>query len=428
MLILLAGSNLPPGLITYRLVDEPPLETVWNTTISQDILPPETLELVSLEGDTLDALNLAVDDGPGEAETRMDPSQGPFVPPQIPDPTPDPIPFCGIPARPEDSEVLTLAFQWLAAHQRADGGWNFEGTTSGGPESNTAATGLALLAYLSPGQTHKQGSYRQTFRRGLQYLGSAGKVRGTGNRLALDLRGPAGDLEHHALATTALCEAYALTQDKSLKEPAQAAIQFTIDSQDSQSGGWGTSPGAAGELQGLHWHVLSLKSAHQAYPRTRPGFHPCVQQALAFLKAHERDGGRGYASGPAHRDYTRYHCAIGLFCRLQAGGSLATAQGVRGLARDGVSNSGAEYNFLVMQSLCLARGSGLADAYENWRPALMKQIESTQVREGTAHEHHGSWKPRLNSRFGRVGETALNCWTLDTWVCYPNRLDAPDDF
>ena len=72
---------------------------------------------------------------------------------------------------------------WLAAHQSADGRWNvarleggLEPHTAGhdrqgaGIGADTGVTGLALLAFLGRGHTHLAGDYRDTVRRGLEFL------------------------------------------------------------------------------------------------------------------------------------------------------------------------------------------------------------------------------------------------------------------
>ena len=107
--------------------------------------------------------------------------------------------------------------------------------------ADTAATGLALLTYLGAGYTHQDEKYRDVVRRGVEWL--------------VKHQQPDGNLSYHGsdptynperpthyysqgIAAMALCEAYGMTQDRELREPAQKAIDFIVKSQDPRRGGW----------------------------------------------------------------------------------------------------------------------------------------------------------------------------------------------
>ncbi len=80
----------------------------------------------------------------------------------------------------ESEAAVELALEWLAAHQLPNGGWslvhvnrNCDASCShpGSQEMyEPAATGLALLAFLGAGYTHKEGKYDTVVRRGVYYL------------------------------------------------------------------------------------------------------------------------------------------------------------------------------------------------------------------------------------------------------------------
>jgi hypothetical protein len=131
---------------------------------------------------------------------------------------------------------------WIARHQRADGSWslNFQGQcqSSGCPvqnaiESDTAATGLALLPMLGAGHIHTVKSrYQGHVRMALEWLvahqDSSGDLFIGGGRNA--------HMYSHAIATMALCEAGGISGDPALRRPAQRAIDFILAAQALDGG------------------------------------------------------------------------------------------------------------------------------------------------------------------------------------------------
>ena len=95
---------------------------------------------------------------------------------------------------------------------------------------------LALLPFLGAGHTHQSGEYRDVVHNGLYYL----KSRIIKTAHGADLQ--EGTMYAQGLAAIALCEAYAMTQDETLRQPAQQAIDFICYAQHS-GGGWRDYPG-----------------------------------------------------------------------------------------------------------------------------------------------------------------------------------------
>ena len=150
-------------------------------------------------------------------------------------------------ATPASEEAVEHALAWLARHQDADGRWNAAARTGVGGavvkgetsftdhcpkgdvcngecyywEADTAMTGLALLAFLGAGAYASGGTARQDGCGGVQFLIRAQKPDG-------DLRGASigVGMYCHAIASLALCEAYALTKDRQLKAPVERRSQF----------------------------------------------------------------------------------------------------------------------------------------------------------------------------------------------------------
>ena len=160
---------------------------------------------------------------------------------------------------------------WLMRHQRDDGGWSLDVRADcklipGCPEdvhveSDTAATGLALLPFLGAGHIHTQPSrYQDQVKRGLDWL--VAKQQKSGE---LFLGGQIhSQFYSHAIATMALCEAYGLSKDPRLQQPAQLAINFIIESQNKYDGGWRYAPGMEGDTSVFGWQMFALRSARLA--------------------------------------------------------------------------------------------------------------------------------------------------------------------
>ncbi|HVW36611.1 MAG TPA: prenyltransferase/squalene oxidase repeat-containing protein, partial [Pirellulales bacterium] len=142
----------------------------------------------------------------------------------------------------ESNDAVALALKWLAKQQRKDGGWSLKGPyTSGamGGDIPESATAMALLAFQGDGNTHKDGPFQKQVAKGIYAL--------------LRMQGANGDFFQeggrtnnwfyaHAQATMAVCELYGMTKDQDLREPATRAIQFLIESQDPNLGGWRYMP------------------------------------------------------------------------------------------------------------------------------------------------------------------------------------------
>ncbi len=154
-------------------------------------------------------------------------------------------------------EAVMLGLAWLTQMQKKDGSWVYDGAL---PRETSAATGMALLAFLGAGQSHKAGRYQQTVQAGLDWLikdvemngPKQGKFRGTAN--------PQGSIYDQGIATLALCEAYGLTQDKTLLPATQAAIDY-IQNAQAANGSWGYHFGTPGDTSIVGWQIQALHAA-----------------------------------------------------------------------------------------------------------------------------------------------------------------------
>jgi hypothetical protein len=164
--------------------------------------------------------------------------------------------------------AVARGLTWLAAHQAADGHWSFKAFAAhgrcncrgaGAIEDDVAATALALLPFLGVGQIHRSGSpagnkYTKTVDLAARHL--LGKQDRTG-AFSPDLFG-------HALATLALCELYALTEDPVFRQPVQRGLNHIVNAQTAE-GGWRTRPGRRGYNTWIgSWQIHALDTGEWA--------------------------------------------------------------------------------------------------------------------------------------------------------------------
>ncbi len=113
-----------------------------------------------------------------------------------------------------------LGLAWLTQMQKQDGNWVYEAGNTG---DKAAATGMAVLAFLGAGQSHKEGRYKQTVQAGLDWLVKNVK---TGQAADRGQFATITNMYSQGIATLALCEAYGMTRDPALKVAAQAAVDY----------------------------------------------------------------------------------------------------------------------------------------------------------------------------------------------------------
>jgi hypothetical protein len=313
--------------------------------------------------------------------------------------------------------AVKLGLQWLAERQEADGGWNFKhGDDSPGSlaECRTAATGLALLAFLGAGHTQRVGSgeYRTQVGRGLQFLTGKIKYGADGGDLRGKVTGNEG-MYAHAIATLALCEAFAMSRDSKLKNPAQRAIDFIVSAQEKTGGGWRYKPGEPGDTTVTGWQLMALKSAKAGQLKVPD---ETVKKAAAFLDSVLADGGAQYRYLPGGGS-TPGVTAIGVLCRMYLGWTPenpALEKGVTTLDELGPDPNNLYYNYYATQALHHWGGK----PWSKWNTVMRERLVKSQVQEGKGA---GSWNPtgdHGSGPGGRLYQTTLSIMTLEVYYRY----------
>jgi hypothetical protein len=325
--------------------------------------------------------------------------------------------------------AVEAALQWIAAHQRKDGGWNFgfeetcQQCTNGGEHgSRIAATGLALLPFLGAGYTHQTDSpYKKRVENGLAFLIRRSNEEQRG--LALNQEGSQG-MYSQGIASIVLCEAYAMSNPKQpkLAHAAQESLRFIENAQDRNSGGWRYRPNESpGDLSVSAWQIMALKSGKLA------GLYvsqPAIYLANDFLESTATDGGRQFnylpdfnlrGTGP---DSPKTSTATGLLLRMYLGwepGEKMFDEGIAIVAQWGplLKKDGSTCNLYYVYYATLALHHYGNAQWQPWNSEIREFLIQTQSNRG--HEA-GSWffPDHYCDSGGRLLNTVLAALILET--------------
>lgn len=319
---------------------------------------------------------------------------------------------------------VALALKWFAAHQvKASGpklgAWSFahniatrKPSTGQGEfaESTNAATALALLPFLGAGQTHLEGQYKETVKAGLAALIRAMELRTEDGMPCGSWHERRGNMYSHGLATIAICEAYAMTHDPDLLQPAQLAINYILVCQDPRGGGWRYGKQQAGDTSVVGWCVMGLKSGRMGNLSVPPSV---FIRANNFLDLVSTDNGAfyGYTGPVADRNPTL--TSVGLLCRMYLGWPKdhpGLQAGIKFLSETGPTTENLYYTYYATQ---IMRHHG-GDVWDQWNRRLRDTLVSQQVTEGM---DAGSWEPKgpHSREGGRLYQTALATMILEVY-------------
>ena len=321
----------------------------------------------------------------------------------------------------ETEAAVQAALKWLAEHQSEDGRWDARLYEAGrdtapdgqhrpdaGGNADTGVSGLALLAMLGSGNTHLRGAYRESVRRGLNFLLQSqapdGSLSGGADRNAA--------MYCHAIATFALGEAYGMTGERRLEQPLRRAIGYTVAAQDPYGGGWRYRPHEAGDTSLLGWQFMALKSADLAGipmpDATRQGIIRYLQSVASQPKG-------GLASYQPLKPPSRTMSAEAMLCWLYLGlnrqhPACDEAAGYLLSSPPGVGQSNLYYWYYGTLVMYQFQGDG----WQRWNTAMATQLVGLQTKEGP---QAGSWDPDAawGGYGGRVYSTALGAMCLEVY-------------
>ncbi|MFN8763526.1 MAG: prenyltransferase/squalene oxidase repeat-containing protein [Pirellulaceae bacterium] len=334
-----------------------------------------------------------------------------------------------------DLDAAELAIErgldYLASTQQEDGWWNLErGDPAVKIRSDTAATGLAILAFQGAGYTHLEGKHAGAIRRGLEALRRGQRADGDLYRRMDAASNANAWLYSHAIAALALCEAYGMTQDSELREPAQRAIDFMASTQDRQLGGWRYQPRSGADTSVTGWFLMALQSGRLAgleVPRTT------LDGVTRWVERSQQSEDQPYlyrynwnapdtAAQRHGRIATRTMTSVGLLMRLYTGWAPdhpAIEEGAAYLLEEppdatgeGENRRDTYYWYYGTQVVYQVGGT----SWERWSAALR---EATLASQETTGDEAGSWEPRgpvpdaWGAYGGRLYVTCLNLLSLE---------------
>lgn len=313
-------------------------------------------------------------------------------------------------------EAVALGLKWLARHQHSDGHWSLNEfhkvgdcngrCKDGGADSDTAATALALLPFLGAGQTQLDGEYTEVVGKALRWLVNAQEPNG-------DLQGPGfGRMYAHAQAAIVLCEAYAMTRDPFLEDPAQKAIDFVVAAQH-EAGGWRYRPGQSGDTSVLGWQIMALRSARMAYLNVP---EKTFAKANSYLERAQTDNyGSRYGYIPGSRAEPAM-TAEALLCRQYAGWRAdepGMVEGVDYLLQEHPPNPNRPNIYYWYYGTQMMHHIG-GNPWTLWNSIVRDAVITSQKKKG--HEA-GSWDPvgPHTSSGGRLYMTAISICILEVY-------------
>ncbi len=325
-------------------------------------------------------------------------------------------------ASPASEDAVEAALRWLAEHQQRDGSWSFDlslapcdgrcedsHNAAPFPRPRTAATGLALLAFLGAGYTHHEGKYEKEVRRGLYFLRDESRE----TKVGLDLQ--SGSMYGHGIASMAIGEAMAMTRyqgrrDDDLFALTAGAASFTVAAQHAR-GGWRYVPGSPGDMTVSSWQILSLISAKHGGVILPT---PALPAAERFVRSLSKPGQYlfGYQTTTAEPATT----AMGLCLLMYLGQSPQATPFARVL--DQIVQRGPEYTDVYHDYYAsLALHHARHPRWDSWHIPVRDHLVATQSKDG---HQAGSWhfQDRHGDVGGRLYTTAMCAMILEVYYRY----------
>jgi len=203
---------------------------------------------------------------------------------------------------------VNKAIRWLANNQQGNGSWPSESYGD-----STAATSLAVMAFMAAGHVPDEGPYGRNITKAIAWVLAEQQANG----LLVGNNRSHGPMYSHGIATLMLAEISGMVngdQADQCQKALERATKLIVDAQNhpkgaQHDGGWRYQPTSTdSDLSVTAWQLLALRAAKDLgcdIPSQN------IDRAVAYIKRlrDHRRGGFGYMSGSG-ATITRSGCGI----------------------------------------------------------------------------------------------------------------------
>jgi hypothetical protein len=308
--------------------------------------------------------------------------------------------------------AVDAGLDWLDRHQDGSGSWDSDGFSGvyakelcpgkGKADLDVVNTSLALLAFLGAAETDRHGNHQRTVRTGLDWLLAEQHENGR--------FGPGSErlfLYDHILATLAIGEAYAGTDDPVFRESLVRGLEF-LRGVRRPGGGWGNSAKPEQDDPAVTlWAHRVLRTARACGLEVAPEEYNSSKDSLDLWEKADFE-----QKGPFFPRTKPSLLALIIFCRdnhKYLRRDPAAAVLVKALAEP---TSLEEW---VCGTPTIFQIGG--EHWKAWNQRMYKVLLPQQVKEGC---ERGSWNPAgfEDRDLGRVGVTACLIACLEVYYRY----------
>ncbi|MEO2017616.1 MAG: prenyltransferase/squalene oxidase repeat-containing protein [Fuerstiella sp.] len=191
---------------------------------------------------------------------------------------------------------VNRALRWLATEQMPSGAWRADNYGE-----STAATSLAIMAFMAAGHVPDEGPYGRHLTKGVAWVLNEQQANG----LLVGAKRSHGPMYSHGIATLMLAEVSGMvnaSQADRCQRGLERATKLIVDAQNhpkgrQHDGGWRYQPTSGdADLSVTAWQLLALRAAKDIgcdVPSQN------IDRAIAYIKRLrvERGGGFGYMAG-----------------------------------------------------------------------------------------------------------------------------------
>ena len=300
--------------------------------------------------------------------------------------------------------AIGAALEWLSKNQEGDGHWDTQ-KHGGGGAYDTASAGLALLCYYGWDQSHNRASrYQGQTRKAINWFVAQQKPDG-------DLRG-GGRMYCHGIAAIALCEAYGVSGDEALKEPAEKAIAFILAAQSKSKGGWRYGPGEDADTSVTGWQYMAMHSARMAGIKVPENAFEGGRRWFDHAGGGKHGGIYGYAGPEAGKPAM---VATGMFCRqldLVPPTDPKMGESAEALKMHPMNVRNPDFYYVYYATLALYQHQG--PIWAGWNEQLKETLPLIQRKDGN---ESGSWDLGSGHAVagGRVVSTTMATLSLEVY-------------